>query len=85
MIHFFDVQKMQAVQQAQVQQLTNNIASTASFLVIAFFLLLFVLSTHQDWEPKTHDERGQLIWLGGVCNLIGILMFGAFVMLVKGI
>jgi hypothetical protein len=60
-------------------------AATASFLIIAFFLLLWVLSTHQDWEGQTQNPRRQIMWLGLICNAIGIALFAAFVMLVKGI
>lgn len=81
MVHFFDLQK----QQISGAELGEQVASTASFLAIAFFLLLWVLSTHQDWEARTQNVNGQYIWLGGVSNLIGILLFATFVMLVKGI
>lgn len=85
MVHFFDLQKMTSSHQIQAQELGDKITSTASFLAIAFFLLLWVLSTHQDWEARVQNEKGQLIWLGGVSNLIGVILFGTFVMLVKGI
>lgn len=85
MVHFFDLQKLSATQQMPAQVLGDKIVSTASFLAISFFLLLWVLSTHQDWEARAQNERGQLIWLGGVSNLIGIILFGTFVMLVKGV
>jgi hypothetical protein len=81
MIHFFDLHK----QQTSGVQLGEEVAATASFLAIAFFLLLWILSTHQDWEARTQNVIGQYIWLGGVSNLVGILLFGTFVMLVKGI
>jgi NADH:ubiquinone oxidoreductase subunit 2 (subunit N) len=81
LIHFFDLHK----QQLSGVTLGDQIASTASFLAIAFFLLLWILSTHQDWEARTQNEKGQMFWLGGVSNVVGILLFGSFVMLVKGI
>src|SRR5205807_678871 len=37
----------------------NKILYTGLFLVVCFFLLLWVLSTHQDWERRT-GERGQV-------------------------
>lgn len=85
MIHFFDLQKQSSAQTLSPPALGNNIASTASFLAIAFFLLLWILSTHQDWEARTQNKKGQLLWLGGVSNAVGILLFAAFVMLVKGV
>lgn len=81
MIHFFDLQK----QQLSGAQLGEQVSATATFLAIAFFLLLWVLATHQDWEARTQNIKGQKIWLGGISNLIGILLFGAFVMMVKGV
>lgn len=81
MIHFFDLQK----QRMSGGQLGEEVVATASFLAIAFFLLLWILSTHQDWEARTQNEKGQYLWLGLISNLIGILLFGSFVMLVKGI
>src|SRR3954447_16436611 len=44
-------------------RLWSQIAATASFMVISFFLLLFIMSTHQDWEQKTGNPKGQVIWL----------------------
>jgi hypothetical protein len=81
LIHFFDLNK----QQLNGAVLGEQMAATASFLAITFFLLLWVLSTHQDWEARTQNETGQFVWLGGVSNIIGILLFGSFVMLVKGV
>src|SRR5947207_3997367 len=31
----------------------NKMVATASFLALCFFLLLWVLSTHHDWEKRT--------------------------------
>lgn len=81
LIHIFDLNK----QQLNGALLGDQLVATASFLAISFFLLLWVLSTHQDWEARTQNETGQIIWLGGVSNIIGILLFGSFVMLVKGV
>lgn len=81
LIHFFDLNK----QQLNGAELRDQMTATASFLAISFFLLLWVLSTHQDWEARTQNGVGQFIWLSGVSNIIGILLFGSFVMLVKGV
>ncbi len=82
MVYFYDLQKLGS---SPLEPIGNKIAATASFLAITFFLLLWVLSTHQDWEGRTQNRSGQIIWLGFICNGVGILLFASFVMLVKGV
>ncbi|SFI70969.1 hypothetical protein [Nitrosomonas sp. Nm34] len=60
-------------------------AETGSFLATTFFLLLWIMSTHQDWEPRNDDPRAQIIWLGVIANLVGAGLLVAFVLLVKGV
>ena len=76
MIHFYDLAK---------QQNSPDISSTATYLAIAFFLLLWVLCTHQDWELRPRNKMGQYFWLGGVSNFVGVMLFATFIVLVKGI
>lgn len=64
---------------------TQQLAATAAFLAVCFFLLLWVLSTHQDWEQRTQNPRGQFWWLVVVTNLVGTGLLAAFVLLVKGV
>lgn len=85
LIHFFDLQRQTATQSVTSASLGNSVAATASYVAIAFFLLLWILSTHQDWVSRTQNQKGQLIWLGGVSNIIGVVLFAAFIMLVKGV
>ena len=85
MVYFFDLQKAGATPAVPPIPITDKIGATASFLAIAFFLMLWVLSTHQDWEGRTQNPRGQIFWLGLFCNGVGIGLFFSFVMLVKGI
>ena len=63
----------------------QQLALTTSFTAITFFLLLVVLSIHQDWESKSKRRREQIIWLCVISNLIGAGLFAGFVLLVKGI
>lgn len=84
LVHFFDLQK-KSIAGGTPAIGPNEIASTASYLAIAFFLLLWILSTHQDWEKRPQNPTGQKIWLLGITNTVGILLFAAFVMLVKGV
>lgn len=85
MVYFYDLQKLGAVQVSSPVSVSDKISATASFLAIAFFLLLWILSTHQDWEGRTQNPRAQIVWLGLISNGVGIALFASFVMLVKGV
>lgn len=85
MVYFYDLQKLGATPTLSPLPIGDKVGATASFLAIAFFLLLWVLSTHQDWEGRTQNRRGQILWLGFICNGVGIALFFSFVMLVKGV
>jgi hypothetical protein len=58
---------------------------TAVFVAICFFLLLWILSTHQDWERRPQNVAGQVVWLGVISNLVGAGLMIAFVLYVKGL
>ncbi|HEY1935526.1 MAG TPA: hypothetical protein VGG99_26250 [Acetobacteraceae bacterium] len=62
-----------------------KIAATASFLSLCFFLLLYVMAIHQDWERRAQNPSGQILRLGVIANLIGAGLLTAFVLLVKGV
>lgn len=85
MVYFYDLQKLGVTQASPPVPVADKIGATATFLAIAFFLLLWVLSTHQDWEGRTQNPRGQIVWLGLISNGVGIALFASFVMLVKGV
>lgn len=55
------------------------------FTLVCFFLLLWVMAVHQDWEKRPQNRGGQLLWLGGFCNFIGIGLMASFVLFVKGV
>ncbi len=85
LVYVFDLSKLSSVPVTQGNPLDSKIAATATFLALCFFLLLWVLSTHQDWEKRTQNTKGQIIWLGGISNLIGAGLLAAFVLFVKGV
>lgn len=85
MVYFYDLQKLGMIPASPPVPVADKIGATATFLAIAFFLLLWVLSTHQDWEGRTQNPRGQIVWLGLISNGVGIALFASFVMLVKGL
>jgi hypothetical protein len=63
----------------------KNLAATGAFLSVCFFILLWVLSTHQDWGKRSDNLSGQKLWLGVISNLIGAGLMTAFVLFVKGV
>lgn len=85
LVYFFDLAKLTQSQAATAASIPQKIAATASFLALCFFLLLWVLSTHQDWEKRSQNPNGQLVWLGLIANLIGAGLLAAFVLFVKGV
>lgn len=85
MVYFYDLQKLSSSTPPPDMVVGNKITATASFLAISFFLLLWVVSAHQDWEGRTQNRWGQIVWLGLISNSVGIALFAAFVMLVKGV
>ena len=84
MVYLYDL-RQEASMPTSSGDLSDRVSATASFLVIALLLLLFIMSTHQDWEQRTADPRGQIMWLGFISNTIGVALFASFVLLVKGV
>lgn len=85
MVYLYDLQKSASGSSQHAVLLPGKMVATSSFLAISFFLLLWILSTHQDWEGKNQNPRGQLLWLGIGGNLVGVLLYASFVMFVKGV
>jgi hypothetical protein len=55
------------------------------FGVVVFFIYVWLLTLHQDWEHLHPRPKGQILRLGCVSNLVGIFLFAAFVFMIKGI
>lgn len=85
LVYVFDLAKLTSSPPAGSAGVPEKLAATATFLALCFFLLLWVLSTHQDWERRSQNPRGQLIWLGVLANVVGAGLLAAFVLLVKGL
>ena len=84
MVYFYDLKKVPPDSNSSLA-LANKITATASFSVICFFLLLLILSNHQDWEPRSTNPQGQFWMLVVVSNLLGISLLSSFILLVKGV
>ena len=80
LVFIYEISKTTNAEFIQSKALISGI-----FTITCFFLLLWVMAVHQDWEKKPQNPRGQLLWLGGFCNLIGISLMAGFVLFVKGV
>jgi hypothetical protein len=85
LVYIFDLERSTTSMTPTTLPATQKMVATASFLAVCFFLLLWILSAHQDWEKRVNNPRGQLIRLALVGNLVGSGLFAAFVLLVKGV
>ncbi|WP_137111514.1 hypothetical protein [Rhodobacter sp. SY28-1] len=77
LIYIFELSKSVTGQEKSI--------SLGIFTATSLLLFFAVMAFHQDWEKKPQDIKGQRIWLGGVCNLIGVVLLSGFVLFVKGI
>jgi hypothetical protein len=82
LVYLFDLAKPEA---SRLPAFQAKISATGGYLSLCFFLLLWVMSVHQDWEKRTQNALGQRVWLGGVANVVGALLLATFVLLVKGV
>jgi hypothetical protein len=69
---------------ADTQMVQSKLLVAGLFIAACFFLLFLVMAVHQDWEKRPQDSKGQMLWLGGLCNLIGVALLAGFVLFVKG-
>lgn len=85
LVYIFDLSKLPNSTPEQISIINSKIADNATFLAVCFFMLLWVLTTHQDWEKRRQNTRGQIMWLGIITNLIGASLITIFVLVVKGV
>jgi len=88
LIHLFELAAPAAAvpQTGQVtQESTSGLVLTISFVAVAFFCLLWVMSTHQDWEKSTVPRGKQILRLGVLANCVGLGLIAAYVIMIKGV
>lgn len=83
LINFLDLSK--AAAEAKTQIAPNDVMANGVFVAICFFILLWILATHQDWGEQDSKVTKQVVWLGFVCNAVGAGLVIGFILLVKGI
>lgn len=85
LVYIFDLARLTTAVTNPVPTVSQKMVATASFLALCFFLLLLVLSAHQDWEKRTQNPSGQFLWLAIIANIVGAGLLAAFILFVKGV
>jgi uncharacterized membrane protein len=79
-VHCYDLRKLGATELLSNASFAAKVGAAATFVLIAFCVLLVVLSIHQDWQSRDDHPRGQLIWLGLIANSVGFALLGSLVL-----
>jgi len=85
LVHVYDLQKINLAQLADHAAVARKMSDTATYASITLVLLLFLISTHQDFEPRRQNPVQQLFWLCICSNAVGIALFVGFVLWIKGV
>ncbi len=89
LVYLFDLAKdmNKAISDPSINSASTSIklTVTAVFVAFTFFLLLWVLSTHQDWEKPGVNAKKQFWRLCILSNLIGSGLMAVFILVVKGV
>lgn len=85
LINIFEITRLKRLVPIQTNLYDRQQVATAVFIAISFFLFLYVLGVHQNWEPEDRNVRAQKIWLLGISNGIGLGLMFVFVLTVKGV
>ena len=84
-IHIFEITRLKQIAPTQSELYDRQQAASGVFIAFSFFMFLYVLSIHQNWERTDSNPCRQKVWLVLASNLIGLgLMFG-FILVVKGV
>jgi len=59
--------------------------ASAVMTFFGFFMFLFLLTIHQDWESNDSDLRGKFLRLGVVSNVLGLGTLIASIVLIPGL
>lgn len=85
LINIFEIARLKKIVPNDSGLYDKQQVATAVFIAISFFMFLYVLSVHQNWESKSRNARAQKFWLLGLANLIGLGLMFVFVLIVKGV
>ena len=99
-MHGFDLDSKisrmaQANNMAEVKKGMDDLKNLHWFLAASFVLFFLVVIAHRKHEPtlgtnvpfagKTSAEKWKIVWLAGICNVVGYALFAAFILGVKGL
>jgi uncharacterized membrane protein len=83
LIYLFDITK--SITESNAPQNTEKLIASGVFLAISFFLFMFILGIHQNWESKNNHRAGQWVWLVIGSNAIGLGLMSFFILVIKGV
>lgn len=63
---------LKATTGALPQKMAGYAVASAIVTLLEFFMFLFLLSVHQDWQSNDSDLKLKFIWLGVVSNVLGL-------------
>ena len=80
------IDNLRVAKQPIAADTVETLIATGMFIVSTFFLLLLVLSWHQDWQDSEHDsDRRQVMRLGLLSNGVGLGLLASFILWIKGV
>lgn len=85
LVYLMDLAKLYSLPNPNLLNIVQQLVTSGGYLVLNYFLLLWVMSIHQDWERKNDNTKGQIIWLGIISNIIGAGLIIIFIIVVKGV
>lgn len=83
-LYFYDALHAYSQGTMSGSRLAIALIGNTILMVVTVFVTIFVATQHQELEGSSNLRR-QVTVLGVACNLAGILLFVAFVVIVKGV
>ncbi len=84
LLHYYDVLRSYAAKEVTAPTMAIALISNTILLVITVCTTIGVATQHQELEGSENVRR-QIVVLGVICNLIGVLLFAWFVIGIKGV
>ena len=85
LINIFEASRLKRLIPIQGELYEKQQTASAVFIAISFFMFLYLLALHQDWESPVTDTKAQKWSHLLLSNFIGLGMMFGFILLVKGV
>lgn len=83
-LFFYDALRSFALEEVSASRLAIALIWNTILLVVTVFATIFVATQHQELE-SSQNVRREIVVLGVICNLVGVLLFMWFVVGIKGV